>query len=106
MGMSRPQLEGWFSARGARAFHARQVMKWVYHRDTDDFDVMTDLSRAFLASASGHLGLLDEARRIWRELLEINPEYSPVEHINRLPFRNPSDAEKFTDGLQRAGILQ
>ncbi len=46
LGMSRPQLEGWISARGARAFHARQLMKWIYHRDTDDFGAMTDLSRA------------------------------------------------------------
>jgi adenylate cyclase len=66
----------------------------------------TDLSRAFLASALGHLGKLDEAGEVWRELKEINPRYSPVEHIGRLPFRDPSDAEKFTVGLRKAGLVQ
>ena len=51
----------------------------------------TDLSRAFLASALGHLGRrLDEARRIWGELMEINPGYFPVDHIGRLPFKDPA----------------
>jgi adenylate cyclase len=64
----------------------------------------TDLSRAFLASALGHLGKSEEAREVWRELKEINPRYSHAEHIGRLPFRDPADAEKFTVGLRRAGL--
>ena len=36
----------------------------------------TDLSRALLASALGHLGEIDEARRVWAELKKINPRYS------------------------------
>ena len=78
----------------------------VLFRDRISVNPTTDLSRAFLASALGHLGLLDEARRIWRELKEINPGYSPGEHINRLPFRNPLDPEKFTDGLRKARLLE
>ena len=66
----------------------------------------TDLSRAFLASALGHLGRLDEARQIWRELKEINPRYSYVDHIGRLPFKDPADAEKITDGLRKAGLVE
>ncbi len=73
-------------------------------RDRISINPTTDLSRAFLASALGHLSHLDEARRIWRELKEINPGYSPVDHIGRLPFRDPADAEKFTDGLRKAGL--
>jgi len=64
----------------------------------------TDLSRAFLASALGHLGRSEEARQIWRELKEINPRYSYVDHIGRLPFRDSADADKFTDGLRMAGL--
>lgn len=64
----------------------------------------TDLSRAFLASALGHLGKSEEARAVWRELKEINPKYSPMEHVGRLPFRDSADAEKFTDGLHKAGL--
>jgi adenylate cyclase len=66
----------------------------------------TDLSRAFLASALGHLGKPDDAREVWRELKQINPKYSPAEHIGRLPFRDPADAEKFTDGLRKAGLVE
>jgi adenylate cyclase len=64
----------------------------------------TDLSRAFLASALGHLGKLDEAHEVWRELKEINPRYSHIEHIGRLPFKDPADAERFTNGLRKAGV--
>jgi adenylate cyclase len=65
----------------------------------------TDLSRSFLASALGHLGRPDEARQIWAELKEINPRYSYVDHFGRLPFKNPADADTFTDGLRKAGLV-
>jgi len=45
----------------------------------------TDFSRAALASALGHLGEIDEARRIWRELEEINPNYSFSETLRPVP---------------------
>ena len=66
----------------------------------------TDLSRAFLASALGHLGRAEEARQIWRELKEINPRYSYSDHVGRLPFRNPADADQFTQGLRKAGLVE
>ena len=66
----------------------------------------TDLSRAFLASTLGHLGRVDEAHEVWRELKRINPKYSPAEHIGRLPFRDPADADKFTAGLRKAGLVE
>ncbi len=75
-------------------------------QDRISINPTTDLSRAFLASALGHLGQLDEARRIWRELKEINPRYSPVDHIAILPFRDPADADKFTDGLRKADLAE
>jgi adenylate cyclase len=49
----------------------------------------TDFSRASLASALGHLGEIDEARRIWHELMEINAKYLFSEHFGRLPFKRP-----------------
>ncbi|HML07601.1 MAG TPA: adenylate/guanylate cyclase domain-containing protein [Xanthobacteraceae bacterium] len=66
----------------------------------------TDLSRAFLACALGHLGKVDEARQVWRELKEINPKYSFATHIARLPFKYAADAEKFRDGLRKAGLAE
>ncbi len=73
-------------------------------KDRISINPTTDLSRAFLASALGHLGKLDEAVEVWRELKEINPKYSPADHIGRLPFKDPADAAKFTDGLRKADI--
>jgi adenylate cyclase len=70
------------------------------------FNPTTDLSRAFLASALGHLNQPDEAGRFWRKLKEINPGYSHVDHIGRLPFRDPADAEKLADGLRKAGLVE
>ena len=64
----------------------------------------TDLSRALLAVALGHLGEAEEARRVWRELMEINPKYSFAEHVGRLPFRDPADAARLAEGLSKAGI--
>jgi adenylate cyclase len=64
----------------------------------------TDLSRALLASALGHLGNIDEAQRIWAELKQVNPRYSFAEHLSRLPFSNPADADRIKDGLAKAGL--
>ena len=63
----------------------------------------TDFSRAALASALGHLGQLDEAHRIWRELMEINPKYSFRAHFGRQPFRQ-EDIEHVAEGLAKAGL--
>jgi adenylate cyclase len=65
----------------------------------------TDFSRSLLASALGHLGEVDEARRIWHELEEINPKYSFAEHLGRLPFKNEEDAQRIAEGLKKAGLL-
>ncbi|HEY1453072.1 MAG TPA: adenylate/guanylate cyclase domain-containing protein [Roseiarcus sp.] len=64
----------------------------------------TDLSRAFLAVALGHLGEAEEARRVWGELMEINPKYSFGEHVGRLPFQNQADVDRLREGLDKAGI--
>ena len=64
----------------------------------------TDLSRAFLTVALGHLGEVEEAGQVWRELMEINPKYSFAEHVGRLPFRNKADVDRLAEGLSKAGI--
>ena len=65
----------------------------------------TDFSRSALASALGHLGEVKEARRIWRELKEINPNYSFSEHFSRLPFKREEDVQRVAEGLAKAGLL-
>lgn len=63
----------------------------------------TDLSRALLAAALGHLGDRSGARRVWEELRRINPAYSLTAHLERLPFR-PEDAARIRAGLAAAGL--
>jgi adenylate cyclase len=65
----------------------------------------TDFSRAILASALGHLGEIEDARRMWGELMAINPNYSFAEHIGRQPFKRQEDVERITEGLKKAGVL-
>ena len=64
----------------------------------------TDFSRSALASALGHLGEIDEARRVWAELKTVNPMYSFSEHLGRLPFQRPEDSRTLVDGLAKAGL--
>ncbi len=64
----------------------------------------TDFSRALLTSALGHLGEIEEARRVWKELQEINPNYSFRDHFSRLPYKNQADVERIAEGLKKAGI--
>jgi adenylate cyclase len=64
----------------------------------------TDVSRAFLACALGHLGETVEARRVWCDLKEVNPGYSLDDHLARLPFQDPADGERIREGLAKAGL--
>ncbi|MFI5002652.1 MAG: adenylate/guanylate cyclase domain-containing protein [Reyranellales bacterium] len=75
-------------------------------KDRITINPTTDLSRALLASALGHLGRHEEAQQVWHELKEINPRYSYADHFARLPFRDPADADKLTDGLRKAGLAE
>jgi adenylate cyclase len=64
----------------------------------------TDLSRAFLVVSLGHLGELEEARQVWRELMEVDPKYAFADHVGRLPFRDQADADRLAEGLSKAGV--
>ena len=64
----------------------------------------TDLSRSLLACTLGYLGEIDEARRVWAELRKLNPRYLFTEHLARLPFSNPADADRIRHGLAKAGL--
>jgi len=49
LGLSQGDLEQFLIARGEKPFHARQILQWLYQRDIDDFDKMTDLSKSLRA---------------------------------------------------------
>jgi adenylate cyclase len=62
------------------------------------------MTRFYLASLCGHTGRHEEARRLWQEMMEINPAFS-VEHLRKMvPYRDPAWFERFTDGIRKAGI--
>ena len=62
------------------------------------------MTRAYLAAILGHLGEVEEARRVWRELMTINPSYSFAERIGRMPFQDQADVERIAEGLRKAGL--
>ena len=64
----------------------------------------TDLSRILLAAYYGHLGRADEARALWQEVLQINPNYSFEHHRRVLPYNDPIHVERIAEGLRRAGL--
>jgi len=62
------------------------------------------MSRAFLASTCGLTGQIDEARRLWAELIEINPGFT-VSHVrNTLPYTTPDVLDQLSEGLKLAGL--
>ncbi len=52
--MTREQLVNWLAGRDIAAYRADQILKWVYLRQTDDFEAMTDLARDIRALLAQH----------------------------------------------------
>lgn len=52
--LSLPALEAWLATHGMRPFHAAQIMRWIYRRQTDDFHSMTDLSKPLRGRLAEH----------------------------------------------------
>jgi 23S rRNA (adenine2503-C2)-methyltransferase len=49
LGLSRRQMEDFFVAIGEKKFRAAQVLKWIHQEGCDDFEAMTNLSKALRA---------------------------------------------------------
>jgi 23S rRNA (adenine2503-C2)-methyltransferase len=49
LGLSQGNLEQFLASLNEKPFRARQIMQWIYQRDIDDFDEMTDLSKSLRA---------------------------------------------------------
>ena len=47
--LSRQQLAGWLKDRGRRPFRTDQILRWVYLRQADRFDDMTDIAKPLRA---------------------------------------------------------
>ncbi len=46
MNLDRAAMAAWFEGRGEKPFRAQQVLKWIHQHGIDDFDAMTNLSKA------------------------------------------------------------
>ena len=49
LGLNRTQMEEFFLSVGEKRFRAEQLMKWIYHENTVDFEKMTNLSKVLRA---------------------------------------------------------
>ncbi|MCH9696395.1 MAG: 23S rRNA (adenine(2503)-C(2))-methyltransferase RlmN [Gammaproteobacteria bacterium] len=49
LGLPHGDLEQFFVERGEKPFRARQLLQWIYQREVDNFDDMTDLSKSLRA---------------------------------------------------------
>jgi adenylate cyclase len=64
----------------------------------------SDMSRFYLAALYARSGRADAARAMWRELMEVNANFS-VEHLSRtLPYRDPNVLGRLISSLREAGI--
>ncbi len=64
----------------------------------------TDNARAMLASVLGHLGEIDEAKRIWQKVMQINPDFSMRQRMDLMVFEGHGDVSKVYEGLELAGL--
>ena len=65
----------------------------------------TDIGRAMLASALGHLGRCEEAQKTWRELIEINPSFDIGRRLALLPFKDANASARILEGLKAARLI-
>lgn len=50
LGLTQQEMEKFFDSIGEKRFRAGQVMKWIHHFGVDDFDAMTNVSKALRLS--------------------------------------------------------
>lgn len=64
----------------------------------------TDIGRAWLASALGHLGEIAQAQETWSDLLKIKPDFLIEPRIAKLAYVNQADIDTIMEGLAKAGL--
>jgi 23S rRNA (adenine2503-C2)-methyltransferase len=52
--LSRDEIVSWLADRDIAAYRADQILKWIYLRQADEFEVMTDLSKDIRSRLSRH----------------------------------------------------
>ncbi len=54
LGLSRDQLLTWLDGQGIQSYRADQILKWIYLRQADSFEVMTDVSKSIRGLLAQH----------------------------------------------------
>ena len=70
-------------------------------RDRIERSPDNDISRVLLAAVCGHLGNIDEARSIWKELEKVSPSYSLAARREILPA---AEFDLMVEGLAKAKL--
>ena len=52
--LTKDQLVSWLEGQGLKPYRAVQVLKWIYHRQADTFDIMTDVGTEIRKLLSRH----------------------------------------------------
>ncbi len=55
--LTREQLVAWLAGRNIAAYRADQILKWIYLRQADSFDAMTDLAKDIRALLAQHFAV-------------------------------------------------
>lgn len=54
LNFTKDELSDWFEAEGVRSFRVNQVFKWLYIRQADSFEQMTDISKDLRKKLTDH----------------------------------------------------
>jgi 23S rRNA (adenine2503-C2)-methyltransferase len=86
--LTRDQLVEWLTERDIAAYRADQIQKWIYMRQVDDFDLMTDISKDIRGLLSrnfvvGRLGVehIEKSRDGSRKYLFRLNDGRPIESV-------------------------
>jgi 23S rRNA (adenine2503-C2)-methyltransferase len=55
--LSRDELLAWLDVQGIESYRVDQILKWIYLRQADSFDVMTDVSKQIRALLAQHFSI-------------------------------------------------
>ncbi len=64
----------------------------------------TDIGRAWLAAALGHLGEVDDARTVWADLMALKPDFRLAPRLARFHYVRAEDPALVLEGLVKAGL--
>jgi TolB-like protein/Tfp pilus assembly protein PilF len=102
-----PFMAYWFGHLGLAAFvdeHYEDACEW-------GLKIISDYPRfpgghRLLAASYGQLERIEEAATELKEVLLLMPKMTADDVRRQVPFKNPSDMERYIDGLRKAGLKE